>query len=116
MAQTKAKQDNVSESLEDNEIKETKTEKEITSKKYACNICGILFMYEGGLFDHASNIHKDCTICDIHFNDLKSPNHHFFVKHMLELFKCEDCENYFKTEDYLASHATTIHNKCHICG
>ena len=35
----------------------------------------------------------------------------FFVKHKLKLFKCEVCENYFKTEYNIASHETTIHNK-----
>ena len=25
-------------------------------------------------------------------------------------------EKYFKTEDYLASHGTTIYNQCHLCG
>ena len=68
-------------------------------------------MYEEGLFDHVSNNHKNCTISNIQFNDLNSLNQQFFVKHKLKLFKCEVCENYFKTEDYLASHETTIHNK-----
>ena len=27
-----------------------------------------------------------------------------------ELLKCEVCEKYFKTEDYLASHGTRIYN------
>ena len=78
MSQTKADQDNVVEYLEDNDIKETKAEKENTSKEYVCNICGISFVYED-----VSNIHKDCTICNIQFNDLKSLNQHFFVKHKL---------------------------------
>ena len=36
---------------------------------------------------------------------------HFFVKHKMELLNCEVCENYFKTEDNLAGHDATIHNK-----
>ena len=114
MAQTKAEQDNVGESLEDDEIKETKSNKENTSKIYLCNICFNSFMYEEGIFDHVSNIYIFRTICNIQFNDLKSRNQHFIVKHKLKLFKCEVCENYFNTEDNLASPKTKIHNKC--CG
>ena len=55
VAQTKTKKDNVGESLEDDDIKETKAEKEITSKVYICNVFGISFMYEKCLFDHVSN-------------------------------------------------------------
>ena len=35
----------------------------------------------------------------------------FFVKHKFELFKCDICENLFKTTDYLVSHGTMIHNR-----
>ena len=52
---------------------------------------------------------KDKTTCQL--NHLRSLTHKCFVKH-----KCEGCGNYFKTEDYLASHVTMIHNNCHICG
>ena len=65
MAQTKAEQDNVVESLEDDEIKETNAEKENTSNDYVCNICKIYFVYEEGLFEYVSNNHKDCTISNI---------------------------------------------------
>ena len=68
-----------------------------------CNICENYFMYEEGVFDHALNIHSDWTICNIQINDLKSVNLHFIVKHKLKLYKCEICENYFKTEDNLDS-------------
>ena len=60
-----AEQDNVSKSLEDDEIKKTKADKENTCKLYVCNICGTYFMYEKGLFDHASNCHNNCTVCNI---------------------------------------------------
>ena len=73
-------------------------------------------MYKEGLCKHVSNIHNDCTICNSQFNDLKSLNSHFFVKHNLEIFKCKVCVNHFKTEDILASHGTKIQKKCHICG
>ena len=110
MAETKAEQDNVGESLEDDEIKGTKVDKENTIKKYISNIFGNSFMYKEGLFDHVSNNPKNCTIINIQINDLNSLNQQI-LKHKLKLFKCEVCENYFKTEDYLASHETTIHNK-----
>ena len=79
-----------------------------------CNICGNPFIYEEGLFDHVSNNHNNCTVCNIQFNDLNPLNQHFFVEHRLKLFKCEGFENYVKTEGYLASHEATIQSKC--CG
>ena len=45
MAQRKAEEDNVDESLEHNEVKETKVESENTREVHVCNICGIFFMY-----------------------------------------------------------------------
>ena len=54
VVQTNAEQDNVGELLEDDEIKESKSDKENTSKLYVCNICGNSFMYEEGLIDHDS--------------------------------------------------------------
>ena len=48
------------------------------------------------------------------FNVLKIKIHNFVVKHNFELFKCEVCESYFKPEDYIASHVTTIHNKWYL--
>ena len=42
--QAKAEQDNDGESLEDDDINETKAAKENTSKIYVCNICGNSFM------------------------------------------------------------------------
>ena len=111
MAATKAEQGNVGESLEDDESKGTKVDKENISKLYICNICGNSFMYEEGLFDHVSNNLKNNTISNIQLNDLNSLNQQFFVKHWLKLFKCEICEKYIKTEVYLASLETTINNK-----
>ena len=66
MAQTKAKQG----SMEDDEIKETKANKENTSKLFGCNICGNSFIYEESLFDHDSNNHNNRIINNIQFNDL----------------------------------------------
>ena len=40
MAETEAEPDKVGESLEDDEIKETKVDKDNISKLYICNICG----------------------------------------------------------------------------
>ena len=64
----KGEQDNVGESLEHYEIKETKAENENTRKNQVCNICGIFFMNE---FIFVSNNHNHWTICNIQFNDLK---------------------------------------------
>ena len=61
VAQTKAEHDNVVESLEDDEIKTTKADKEDTTKLCVHNICGNSFMHKEGLFDHVSNIHS-CNI------------------------------------------------------
>ena len=113
VAQTKAKKDNVGEMMKS---KKTKADKESTSKVYSCNIFGISFMFAKGVFDHVSNIHNNCTICNIQLNPVKSLNHKCFLKRHFELFKCKGCEKYFKTEDYLASHRTTVHNRCYICG
>ena len=99
---------NATESMEDDVTKETKAEKEKTSKLYICNICD--FMYEKGLFGHVSNIHNDYKICNIQFNDVKSLNKYFFVKNL----QSEVCEYYVKTEDNLACHDTTIHHNYHI--
>ena len=55
LAQAIAEQDNVGESLGDDEFKESKANEENTSKLNVCNICGNSFMYEEGLFDHFSN-------------------------------------------------------------
>ena len=38
---------------------------------------------------------------------------YIFFEHRSELFKCE---KYFKSEDYLASHGTSIYYNCHLCG
>ena len=62
---TEADKDNVGDSLECDKIKEAIAEKENRSKVYFCNICEISFMYEEGLFDYVSNIHNNCTICNI---------------------------------------------------
>ena len=106
LAQKKAEHDIVGKSFEDDEIKYPKAEKENTSKAYVCSICGIYSMYKEDIFDHVSNVHLNCTICNIQFNDLKSQIHNYFVKHKLELF----CENKLKSEDHFASHGTTNHN------
>ena len=50
MAQTKTEKDNVGESLENYEIKETKAENETTSKASVFNISGISFMDEKGVY------------------------------------------------------------------
>ena len=88
MAQKKDYNDNVCHCLEGDRVKETKNEKEKTSKVEICNICGISFIYEEGIFDNVSYIHNNCTICNSQFNDLKSLNHFLFVlKHKFEFFK-----------------------------
>ena len=50
MDQTKGEKDTVGESLKDDDIEETKVEIKNTIKEFLCNICGIYFMYEEGLF------------------------------------------------------------------
>ena len=54
---------NVGEFLKDDDIKETKGKNENTSKEFGCNICGISFMYEEGLFDH---VFKSCDTVEAH--------------------------------------------------
>ena len=56
--------------MEDDEIKETIAVKEKISKVYSCNIYGIYFIYDEGLFDYVLNIHNGCTICDIQFKGI----------------------------------------------
>ena len=70
MAQKKSEQDNVGESFEDDDIKETKVDKENTSKLYFCNICGNSGLNKGCIFGHFSNNPNNCTICNIQFKDL----------------------------------------------
>ena len=71
---TQTEQTNVGEPLEEDVIKETKSEKENTINVYVCNICENSFMYEEGLIDHVLNIHNDWTICNFQFSDDKSLN------------------------------------------
>ena len=65
-------------------IRENVAEKENTINLHV--FCEIYFMYEEGLFDHVSNIHNNCTICNIQLSHLKSLNHKCFVKKKLKLF------------------------------
>ena len=80
LAQIKADIDNVGESLENVEIKKINPEKENKNKVYVCNICGIFFMYKECIFDQVLNIHNNCTICNIQFNDSKLLILNFLVK------------------------------------
>ena len=78
----------------------------IKDKIYGCTIFGISFIHEKGLF--VSNI--------LLLHNLSHSVPVSEVKHKSEFFKCEVCEKYFKSEDYLANHGTRIYNKCHLCG
>ena len=80
VALRKADQDNVGEFLDDDLFKKTKVENKNTGKVYVCNNCENAFMYEEGLLDHFSNIHNDCTICNVQFNDIKPLSYQFFVE------------------------------------
>ena len=72
MAQRKAEQDNVDESLEHIEVKETKVESKNTRKKHVCNIYGIFFMYADKF---VLSFHNHWTICNTQFSDLNSLIH-----------------------------------------
>ena len=104
VAQAKAEKDNVGESLKDDNIKEAKAEK-LRNKEFVCNIFHVCSRSIWPCFEIAQSVT---------FSSMFSI--HFFVKHKIELFKCENLENLFKTKGYLVCHGTTIHNKCHICG
>ena len=112
-AATKADGNKVGESLKDDDIKETKAEKEKNNfkKKSATFVEHLSFMKKVYLtmFLIFTIFAQSVTFGSMFLN-------HFFVTHKLELFNCENCENLFKTKDYLASLGITIHNKCHICG
>ena len=110
--QKKAEKDGVGESLKDNDIKETKAEKENASKQnYATfveHISGMKNVYLT-MFLIFTTIAQSVTFSSMFSN-------YFFVIHKLELFNYENCEQLFQTKDNLASHDTTMYNKCHICG
>ena len=81
LAQTTAEQNNVGESLEDVDNKEDNADKK--NVMYMPVTFVKIFPVWQLFIWPVSNIHNDCTICNIQFNDLKSLNHHFFFKHKL---------------------------------
>ena len=64
MAQRKAEQENVGESLEDDEIKDTKAEKKTQVKYIPATFVGSLFCMNKAFYN-VSNIHNDCTLSTI---------------------------------------------------
>ena len=82
VAQTKAEKYNVGKSLKDDDIQETKAKKENTSKDFVCN------KYLSCMKKVYLTMFKSVT-----FSLMVAS--HFFVRHKLELFKCENCENLF---------------------